>query len=151
MVDVERAIQNTADANQENKGNDTHNKGVYIVDVHVNKEEAEKEDIIRSNRGEDAEFKVVSYKKRQRKEAVITGSATVENESEFEAESRKIWLYLERAENNVTNYIVISYIQKKCETEEEIICEELTTIGKNNAFKIGINEKYHEMLYKPEF
>ena len=74
-----------------------------------------------------------------------------DTENSFEAASRKTWLYVGRVQSSVTTEIVTKCIRNKTKTDENIICEQLKTIGTNKAFKIGVDSKYHEMLYNSEF
>ena len=66
------------------------------------------------------------------------------------AGSRRAWLYIGRIHDSMTVKDVTKYL-KDGGIEGDIECQELTTKGRNKAYKIGINFEEKEKTDKPEF
>lgn len=100
-----------------------------------------------SSSHKDDEFKPVTYHKRPK---LIIGTEISDVTNEFQAAESNIWVYVGRVRAEVTQDQVMNYIKEKTK-EEKIICEEIKTSGPNKAFKVGINSKFMEQIYSPDF
>lgn len=68
----------------------------------------------------------------------------------FKAAESNAWVYVGRVSSDTVAEDVVKYIKEKT-NEEKIICEDLKIIGRNKAFKVGINMNFKEQLYDPGF
>lgn len=95
----------------------------------------------------ETEFKVVQHK-RQRKANTIVGTAVSEV---FRAAPKNIWLHIGHVEPSVTQDVICNYIKSKTGTKREVVCEKLETVGRFNSYKVGVDDRHYDELYKPDF
>lgn len=81
------------------------------------------------------------------------GTAETGSEEGFKAKPSKMWFYIGRAAETVSENMVCEYIKKKCSitNNEQIIVKKLNLVGNTNAFQVGIAHKYYELLNTSEF
>lgn len=88
-----------------------------------------------------------------RKVSVTKGTAPTDAGDLFKARPSKIWLYVGRAEQTVTEAEVTDYIVKKCSVTDksEVEVKKLDFIGRSSAFQVGVDTKYQDSVNNPEF
>ncbi|KAJ4427085.1 hypothetical protein ANN_24700 [Periplaneta americana] len=101
---------------------------------------------------EEEQFTEVIYRKRrrqqqQRSHTIGTGDT---EDNLIEAGVARAWLYLGRLSQHTTTEKIKSFLSRKG-IQQDVVCEELRTMGMNKAFKIGIPMQNLEETEKPEY
>ena len=91
---------------------------------------------------------VVRKNNRRRNQETLIGTGT-DAENQLEAATRLAWLYVGRLKQNTTEDILTNFLRKN--GVSDIDCEQLNSIGRNKAFKVGIPFQHFDMVNKPEF
>lgn len=65
----------------------------------------------------------------------------------------KVWMYIYRIQNSVTEEIIMNYLKEKLNLNagEELIVRDLQTKGKNKCFMVAADFKYRDDFYSPDF
>ena len=66
------------------------------------------------------------------------------------AAERKAWLYVSRLHETVTVETITRFLQRNG-IQDNIECEQLKTMGKNKAFKLGIPFSHYDKTQEEEF
>lgn len=138
--------------------NEQHNQPNKLVlqSTTLNKIDEQQEINTQENQVEK-EFQIVT---RRRKKNIKYGTSETRADCEIGFEGRdtkekKIWLFISRVKNDVTEGKVSNYITHKTnEKTEEISVKKVNTYFKtkdNNCFLIGVNPKLRDLVYKEDF
>ena len=94
-------------------------------------------------------FEAVTYRRNHRKQRqqVIIGTS---RDSEIKAEKKKAWIYLGRMDRETTVERVKNFLNMKG-IKEEIVVEELRTMGPCKAFKLGFPFEHLQLTENSEF
>jgi len=102
----------------------------------------------RGMREEQECFEEVIYgqNRRRQQQQVIIGTS---RDSEIKAEKKKAWLYLSR----MTQETMIKGVRRSLNRKgikEEVLIEELKTMGPYKAFKLGFTSEHLQLMENPE-
>lgn len=105
--------------------------------------------------GADAEFRVVERRRSKRRRMADTQQGTassVGDMSGFTCEPRKMWFYVGRASSQTTKEAIGQYLKNKLKAgDDQLIVENLRSVGVARSYKIGIDSKYYDQVNKAEF
>lgn len=150
-------------ANKQNSSNQSDGVDALLVDQTVQKPSYSKitasqvkealDHAVHINSTNNESFQTVRYKKPNRKQNVMRGTAIVPEGELFISVPRKMWLYIGKVNKGVTTDIVRAFIKTKAaiNNDEYLVVEQLKTIGELNAFKIGVNVQFYDKLNSSEF
>lgn len=76
-----------------------------------------------------------------------------EEDVEFEGIKPRVWMYIYRVQNNVTEKAIENYLNRKLKTKsnEKLIVKDLQTKGNNKCFMVAADIKYKDEFYSPDF
>jgi len=96
-----------------------------------------------------AGFEAVTYRRnrRRQRQQVIIGTS---RDSEIKAEKKKAWIYLGRMSQETTAERVKNFLNRKG-IKEEVLVEELRTMGPGKAFKLGFPFEHLQLTENLEF
>lgn len=109
---------------------------------------------------QEISFKTASYKKKNRNTKIQIGEADVSREDETngflgrEGVQKKVWLFIGRVKDHVTEEIVKKYLEKKTDSNNDIHVKEIDTyrkIADNKCFKVGLNFDLKDVVYTNSF
>ena len=100
-----------------------------------------------SNKG----FTEVTYRRRRRNPPIIGTGEDDEEGSALQAGERRAWLYIGRLSSNTTGEKIRTFLNKKGIPQDQLVCEELRTLGTNKAYKVGIPFHHLSDTENPEF
>jgi hypothetical protein len=94
-------------------------------------------------------FEVVTYRRncRRQRQQVIIGTS---RDSGIKAENKKAWIYLGRMSQETTVQRVRNSLNRKG-IKEEVLVEELRTMGPGKAFKLGFPFEHLQLMENSEF
>lgn len=101
----------------------------------------------------DDAFKIVTHKKPSKTKSgknTVTFGTGIEANSFIKAAPQKIWMHIGKIQKDVSAENIVSYITSKI-PDGTFICEKLTTLGENGAFKLGADVKDRDTLVDPTF
>lgn len=106
-------------------------------------------------------FQPITYKRKTKnKEPKVRGVAEISKDDEIngflgrEISEKKIWLFVGKVKDHVTEDLVKKYLQKKTNPENNIYVREIDTYKKikdNKCFKVGINYDLKDEAYTSSF
>lgn len=81
------------------------------------------------------------------------GTAPSQPDDTFRAKPSKMWLYVGRALETVTERDVLEHLRKGCRitSEDEIVVKRLASKGRSSAFQVGIDPGYYSQVLRGEF
>lgn len=134
------------------------NKQIKIMEhiINLNNEDSH----VNSPQENEAYFQKVGYKKKNKKQKVHIGEAEISKEEETHGfvgrakTEKKIWLFISRVKDHVTEEIVKNYLGKKTSNNSDIYVKEIDTYKKskdNRCFKVGLNFNLKELAYTSSF
>lgn len=114
---------------------------------------------IEEQQRKEENFKAVHYSQRKKKIAIGENKISDEEKSKGfagrEVNEKKIWLFVSRVKDHVTEPIIKRYLAKKTNfTEEEFVVKEIETYKKienNKCFQIGVNPSLKDQVYNKTF
>ncbi|PSN33085.1 hypothetical protein C0J52_21442 [Blattella germanica] len=84
-----------------------------------------------------------------RKNNQIIGTSQ-DTENMLEAAVKRAWLYIGSLKPSTQTNTVTQFLQRRG-INGDILCKEVNMMGRNNAFKLGIDFNYLETTQKPDF
>lgn len=105
-----------------------------------------------NRKGEDDGFTQVSYKRRMNRNQIQRGSNVDANNGFIASNSSKMWLYIGKAAQSVNTKTIEDYVTRRLSISgEDLIIEQLKTIGRTNSFKLGITPQEYERINSSQF
>uniref|UniRef100_A0A6P7HB54 Uncharacterized protein LOC114348557 n=1 Tax=Diabrotica virgifera virgifera TaxID=50390 RepID=A0A6P7HB54_DIAVI len=82
-----------------------------------------------------------------------TKGAGSEDANFVAANPSKMWLYIGKAAETVTNDIIKNYIQRKLANlkVEDVMVEQLKTVGNTSSFKVGLPIEFYDEVNTSDF
>lgn len=109
--------------------------------------------VVQNRRRKNYNRENVFYKNNKAKFNITVGTGTVNLDSTFKSQPKKMWIFVGKVGEGVKKETVEEYIRSKCSIKNlnELIVNELTTRGKSTSFQVGIDDKYYEDLKASDF
>lgn len=98
-------------------------------------------------------YTLVTNKRAKKKATPRVTRGTATDGDGFISRPSRMWVYVGRADESVTEAKVDEYIRKKCEVSNtsDLVVKTLMTKGRSPSFQVGIHPRYYETLLKDEF
>lgn len=133
-----------------------------LINLNDNNDNPSKTAIGNSEQGKEEPFQPVISRRKRARDQKVCGEAEISKDDEVsgfvgrELPEKKIWLFVARVKDHVTEDMVQNYIQKKTEAEStsNIYVKEIDTFNKtkdNRCFKVGLKYDLLEVAYTNTF
>lgn len=159
-TDVKKADKIPIKQNNEQKQvnlEELRNKQTDIMEQIINLNNDTYVDCPQENEGT---YQKVNHRKKIKKPRLQIGEAEISKEDEIngfvgrDKTEKKIWLFLSRVKDHVTEEIVKNYLENKTSSTNDIYVKEIDTFRKlkdNRCFKVGLNFILKEQAYTTSF